>query len=90
MEPIQRKQSGLEERLAKHPGLRTQVERMLEEVENASGALHSADEAEDAIVERVRQMGREALQSWMLEREKAVQPPREKGLRRGGKKNCGG
>lgn len=90
MDPNEKRQGGLEARLAKHPGLRAQVERMLEEVENASGTLNHADEAEDAIVERIRQMGREALQSWMLEREKAVQPPREKGLRRGGKKNCAG
>lgn len=63
---------------------------MLEEVENVSGALTSADDAEDAIVERIRQMGREALQSWALEREKAVQPEPGPGLRRGGKKNSGG
>jgi hypothetical protein len=87
MDPIEKKQSGLEQRLAKHPGLREQVERMLEEVENVAGELNSADEAEDAIVERIRQMGREALQSWALEREKTVQPQRRSGLRRGGKKN---
>jgi hypothetical protein len=80
----------LEKRLAKHPGLRAQVERLLEEVENRGGELNTADEAEDAVVARVRELGRMALQRWAEERARAVQPPPQPGLRRGGKKNSAG
>ena len=90
MDDSHNKQSGLEERLARHPGLREQVERMLEEVENAAGKLNTADEAEDAVVARMREMGRRALQGWAEQREQAVRPPKRKGLRRGGKKNSAG
>jgi hypothetical protein len=82
--------SELEKRLAKYPGLRTQVERLLDEVENRAGALNSADEAEDAVVTRMRELGQMALQRWAEERERAVQPPSQPGWRRGGKKNSAG
>jgi hypothetical protein len=80
----------LEKRLAKHPSLRAQVERLLDEVENRGGELNTADEAEDAVVTRVRELGRLALQRWAEERAQAVPPPSQPGWRRGGKKNSVG
>lgn len=80
----------LEERLAAHPGMREQVERLLEEVENTQGRLTTADEAEDALVERLRGMGREALQSWAEHQQRRLDAVRQPGRRRGSKKNCAG
>ena len=90
MDESQEAQGGLEERLGRHRGLREQVERMLEELENTAGRLNTADEAEDALVARMREMGRLALQGWAGQREQAAQPAKKTGMRRNGKKNCAG
>ena len=77
-------------RLQRHPQLYRQVVGLLDEVENRAGALNTGDEAEDAIVERMRQFGREALNQWAEQRHAAVQPARTAGWRQGGKKNSAG
>jgi len=77
-------------RLQRHPHLYEQVAALLDEVENRAGALNTGDEAEDAIVERMRQFGREALAQWAEQRHAAVQPVRTAGLRQVGKKNSAG
>lgn len=77
-------------RLQRHPQLYEHVSALLDEVENRAGALNTGDEAEDAIVERMRQLGRQALTQWAEQRHAAVQPARAPGLRQVGKKNCAG
>jgi hypothetical protein len=77
-------------RLQSHPELNTQVAALLDEVENRAGKLNTGDEAEDAIVERMRQMGGQALTQWAEQRHEAVQPVRSSGLRKVGKKNSAG
>ena len=77
-------------RLQRHPQLYAQVAALLDEVENRAGALNTGDEAEDAIVERMRQFGRQALTQWAEQRHAAVQPERTPGLRHVGKKNSAG
>ena len=77
-------------RLQCHPELYAQVAALLDEVENRAGALNTGDEAEDAIVERMRQFGRQALTRWAAQRHSQVQPPPTPGLRQGGKKNFAG
>lgn len=77
-------------RLQRHPQLYTQMSALLDEVENRAGALNTGDEAEDAIVERMRQFGRQALTQWAEQRHAAVQPARTPGLRQVGKKNSAG
>ena len=48
----------LAERLAQQPdAVQAQVEAMLDEIENRTGALTTADAAENALVARVRQLG---------------------------------
>ncbi len=84
------KKGTLEERLRAHPELREPIERLLDEVDNRGGRLNTADEAEDALVQRMRAMGREAMQEWAERRQVAVQPEWEPQLRRGGKKNSSG
>jgi len=73
-------------RLRRHPQLYEQTAALLDEVENRAGALNTGDQAEDAIVERMRQFGREALTQWAEQRHEAVQPVRTPGLRQVGKK----
>jgi hypothetical protein len=40
------------------------MERMLDVVENASGDLRRADDAERRAIEELRQMGLEVMQDW--------------------------
>ena len=57
-------QPSLEERLKEYPELKTKIESMLAIIENAGGDVEKAAEAERRIIEELRQMGNEVLQSW--------------------------
>jgi len=52
------------ERLQRHPQLRAKFESLLDVVENASGDVVKAHEAEERVFEELRQMGRDAIQAW--------------------------
>ena len=52
------------ERLEKHPELEERFEMILDIVENASGDVEKADEAERRAIEAVRQLGNEIVQGW--------------------------
>jgi len=52
------------ERLEKHPELKERFEMILDIVENASGDVEKADEAERRAIEAVRQLGNEIVQGW--------------------------
>jgi hypothetical protein len=54
----------LDERLQKYPGLRERLEALVAVVENASGDVVKADEAEQRVVEEIRQVGQAAFQAW--------------------------
>ena len=54
----------LEERLRAHPELSAKMESLLAVVENASGDVEKAAEAERRVTEELRQLGSEALHSW--------------------------
>jgi hypothetical protein len=58
------RQESVAERLERHPELKARMERLLDVVDNASGDVKLADEAERRAIEELRQMGREAMQSW--------------------------
>jgi hypothetical protein len=58
----------------------------IDEVANRAGTLNTGDEVEDAIVARIRQLGRQALGQSAGQRSAAVQPARAFGLRQVGKK----
>ena len=79
----------LEERLAKYPELRAQFEEMLKIVENTQGNLIKADDAEEHVAEKVRQIGHQALTSWAQTREQVIQQQvkKKKGIVGNGKKN---
>ena len=52
------------ERIEKHPELKERFEMILDIVENASGEVEKADEAERRASEAVRQLGNEIVQGW--------------------------
>lgn len=54
----------LEERLSYHPELKAKIESLLSVVENAQGDLVKANEAEQRVLEEIRQLGQSALQEW--------------------------
>jgi len=56
------KRETVAERLERHPALKARMERMLDVVENASGDVRRADEAERRAIEELRQMGLEVIE----------------------------
>ncbi|PYX84929.1 MAG: hypothetical protein DMG70_05215 [Acidobacteria bacterium] len=54
----------MSERLEKHPELKERFERIMDIVENVSGEVEKADEAERRAIEAVRQLGNEILLGW--------------------------
>ena len=64
MESISSADRSLEERLKEYPELKAKIEAMLAIIENAGGDVEKAAEAEQRIIEEMRQMGNEVLHSW--------------------------
>ena len=64
---------GLEERLNRHPELKAKIETLLSVVENAQGDLVKANEAEQRVIEEIRQLGQTALQEWATRQNQAQQ-----------------
>lgn len=62
----------LEERLAQHPELKTKIESLLLVVENASGDLIQADDAEQAVIAEIRALGQASLEAWAEESQAAA------------------
>mgnify|MGYP003584485046 CR=1 FL=1 len=52
------------DRVDRHLALNALMQLILEVVENASGDVRLADEAERRAIEELRQMGQEVMQSW--------------------------
>ncbi len=78
----ERRQSGkvsIEERLSRHPHLKSRFEDLLDIVENASGDLEKADAAERRVIEELRQMGAEVLRGWAENQESRKSEELEKG-----------
>lgn len=63
----------LEERLREYPELRVRFEEMLAIVENADGDIVKADEAEERVIQELRQLGQSALQGWAERKQRRVQ-----------------
>jgi hypothetical protein len=63
----------LEERLQEYPELRARFEEMLAIVENADGDIVKADEAEERVIQELRQLGQSALQGWAERKQRLVQ-----------------
>ena len=67
----------LEERLQEYPELRARFEEMLAIVENADGEIVKADEAEERVIQELRQLGQSALQGWAERKQRLVQSESE-------------
>ena len=63
------KKVNLEERFNKYPYLKSRVESMLDIVEDVSGSIDRADEAEQLLIVEIRQLGKEALHDWAVGKE---------------------
>lgn len=79
-------------RLEKHPDLLKRFEQLLCVVENSTGELQKASEAEMRVIEELREMGNEALTAWGERRVSTLIDSDENtnGYSRVGKKNSGG
>lgn len=81
---------GLVNRLREHPEMVEQMEALLDEVENRAGLLGTADQAEDALVERMRCLGQAALTRWAQQRCAQLNASAPPQARKDSKKNSGG
>lgn len=79
-------------RLNNHPVLRARIASLLDVVDDAGDDLKRADDAEDRVVDEVRRMGQEALQTWaQTQLEQTEAEVRRSGrAHRDGKKNSAG
>ena len=50
--------------LREHPQIRDRIAALLAVVNDAGGDLKRADDAEDRLIEEIRELGREAMQTW--------------------------
>jgi len=75
-----------------NPLIKRRVMSLLAVIQNAGEDLKEADAAEMRLIEEIRQMGQEALQSWASSQVEATgQAVRQSGqVHREGKKNCAG
>jgi hypothetical protein len=84
----------LVDRLDHHPRLKQRIASLLAVVENTQGDLKRADDVEMRVIEEIRRMGQEALQSWaeqqVLRTEQALRAQAQAGVGRQGKKNSTG
>ena len=63
----------LVEQLEKHPQLKARIKALLDVVENASGDVVKADQAEQRFIEELRQMGLDAMQAWAERKQNIVE-----------------
>jgi hypothetical protein len=86
-------QGKLEKLLSAHPELRERIESLLEIVIDSKGELDRADDAEEAVILGLQQMGKELLSSWAKEKEtqKVAQFQEQEGeVKKHGKKKSSG
>jgi hypothetical protein len=80
------------EKLERHPELRQRLVSLLRVVENADGNAILADDAEELVIQEMRQMGQKSLQAWAQSRVEATERDVRRSGRahREGKKNSAG
>ena len=62
----------LVKQLREHPEIRIRVQSILEITRNAEGALKTADEVEELVIEEMRRLGHVTLNRWAIEAEERV------------------
>jgi hypothetical protein len=90
--PTQNNDDALHKRLERHPQLRQRIERLLDLCEDSAGDLRKADEAEQRVIEEMRELGHEVLERWASEQVEArgEELAGTAGVWREGKKNSAG
>lgn len=75
------KKLNLCERLENYPYLKSRFKSILDIVEDTSGSIDKADEAEQLLIDEMRQLGKEALHDWAVgkERQKVEELIHDKG-----------
>ena len=63
-------EKSLEERLEAYPKLKNRIGALLAIVENSGSDLEKADDAEQRVIEELRQMGNDVLHDWASSMEK--------------------
>lgn len=58
------RKKSIEERLEAHPRLKERIESIISVVENSEGNIEKANEAEQRVIEELRQMGNDILHGW--------------------------
>ena len=86
------KASDFEERLNAHPLLKKRILSLFEIVEDRSGNYKTADDAEEKIIEEMRQFGNDLIRIWASEKESVIfeEKKSSENTVRHGKKNCHG
>ena len=80
------------ERIEKQPALLKRFEQLLSIVENSTGDIQKANEAEMRVIKELREMGSEALTAWGEQqvRTLAENYKKKEGCYQAGKKNSAG
>jgi hypothetical protein len=81
----------LYERLELHPELENHIKAMLDVVEDVTGTLKSANDAEIKLVENMRKMNQTLLSTWASYQEKIASnkwKEENPGVQKHGKKKC--
>lgn len=80
------------ERVKKHPALLKRFDQLLDIVENSSGDIEKANEAELKVIEELRKMGNEVLTAWGEQQIHALtdEHKQKEGSYQAGKKNSTG
>ena len=60
------------ERLRQHPELRARFESILELAHNTDGPLKTADQVEELLIEKLRQLGNVSMNQWAQQAEARV------------------
>jgi len=64
------RKDNFEERLKEYPALRRRFQSILDIVKDTTASVDKADEAEQLLIDEIRQMGKEALHDWAVGKEK--------------------
>ena len=72
----------LKERFKAHPHLHDRVYHILSVVEDSERKIDKVDEAEERVIEELRQLGQEVLENWAMNKEKRKGEELESALNR--------
>lgn len=60
------------DRLRRHPELQAEFEAILDIVDNSSGDVVKADDAEELVADRLQRLGQQAIENWALRKHQKI------------------